>query len=242
MPIPIKNVGNFVPKYESGLGIAADAYSAVNKENIVTSSEYFYYNPVGVYDTVKGEWVNIKDINDLDSWRAGLEGKPSEWKDRYSVAFGTDKDNIDGFMNIDDFVSNLEAETTDIDNNPNANGDIAQYTDTSTSVQASSESDKSKEEIKFFQENTLDPLKSEPTSFFIHNEMAELEQVVKKDVLPLLETPNFTGNYNINFNFNGHDAYFHYNNVLKRATIEYEDNGQKIKYIFDKDGNYISSE
>lgn len=134
MPASIKRVGNLVPNYKSGLEIAADAYSAVNKENIVTSSEDFNFNPVGVYDTVKGEWVEI-DIDNPDTWGKYLEGDPSEWKDRYSVAFGTDMDNIDGFMNIEDLTGNMETETSDINGDPNANGPIAQYTDAPTSGQ-----------------------------------------------------------------------------------------------------------
>lgn len=213
MPLSIKKVGNLVPNYKSGLEIAADAYSAVNKENIVTSSEDFNFNPVGVYDTVKGEWVEI-DVDNPDTWEGVLEGDPSEWKDRYSVAFGTDMDNIDGFMNIEDLTGNMETETSDINGDPNANGPIAQYTDTDTDGSVSLETDTEIQE----------PGTDGAGEFTVKD---NLKSIVIEDFVDGLTT-----NKDYDISFDGHDAKLRYYWDGK-TTIYYRDGGTEYWYTYD---------
>ena len=50
-----------VKEYKPGLDITASAYDATNNSNVVTSSEYFEFNEVGIYDTQEDRWLDLSE-------------------------------------------------------------------------------------------------------------------------------------------------------------------------------------
>ena len=99
------------PNYKQGLKVASNAYDAVNKDSggLLTSTEWFDFTPTGIFDTYEGKWVEFKpeDFNNIDEMKKYLDDS------RYSVALGSDMNNIDGFMKVSDFIKESGIEISD---------------------------------------------------------------------------------------------------------------------------------
>lgn len=90
-----------VKEYKPGLDITASAYDATNNSNVMTSSEYFEFNEVGIYDTQENRWL---DLSEEDLKNPEILNKYSD-DSRYAIALGADMNNIDGFMNMESYLS-----------------------------------------------------------------------------------------------------------------------------------------
>lgn len=242
----MENVINpHVPNYKSGVKVASNAYDAVNKnnENLLTSTEWFDFTPVGLYDTVDKKWIYLsqEEMNNPEILNRYLDDS------RYSVGLGSDKNHIDGFMNISDFIkeSGLSDGLGTVKNernlnNPNVDGVIGRYTDTGTGNKTySSESiqDGSKsgsgidvEAIKWFRENGMQNDEID---------VVALEKEVKNNVMPQLG--NILGDSNIKTVFNGQEATVDANYMTRVLTIHTSENGHSVDYNFNvDDGLFIS--
>ena len=92
---PIKSTN-----YKPELKVTPNAYDATNNANTVTSSEYFDFNEVGVYDTQTNTWLDLTEeqLNDPEVIKQYSDDS------RYAMALGSDMNNIDGFMNMSDYI------------------------------------------------------------------------------------------------------------------------------------------
>ena len=86
--------------YRPDLNVTSDAYSATSKVNQQISSEWFIFEPVDIYDTETGQYLNLTP-EDL--------ANPSVIKkysndSRYAMLLGESKDNPSGFMNMSDYI------------------------------------------------------------------------------------------------------------------------------------------
>ena len=89
----------------SGLTVHKTAGDAVSNANAVTTIEEFTAKPVGLYDTETGDWVDVPEtvLDDLTTIQnLNKEG------DRYAVAFGDSLDNTEGFMNLEEYIEQVD--------------------------------------------------------------------------------------------------------------------------------------
>ena len=238
----IKNIMDKT-NYQAGLKVTSNAYDAVNGVNELTSSEYFDFNEVGIYDTQTNTWLDLSEeqLNDPEVIKRYSDDS------RYAMALGSDMDNIDGFMNISDFIKERglsdglgNAKNERNLNNPNVDSVIGRYTDTGTGNKTySSEStqDGSKsgsridvEAIKWFRENGMQNDEID---------VVALEKEVKNNVMPQLG--NILGDSNIKTVFNGQEATVDANYMTRVLTIHTFENGHSVDYNFNvDDGLFIS--
>ena len=105
---PIKSTN-----YKPGLKVTTNAYDATNNANTVTSSEYFDFNEVGIYDIQTNTWLDLTEeqLNDPEVIKQYSDDS------RYAMALGSDMNNIDGFMNMDSYIDEKGIEENSGPNN-----------------------------------------------------------------------------------------------------------------------------